>query len=426
LRQLSCFKKPPKIFKKKPKAINYEVQWALARVFDQEMNFMRKIELLKDDLGKRGDFVLPVIFSLIDSQDLGALDIDSLYIFLKKNKVPASENDVLALLRRADHDNDGKLSYTEFTRMIVPITTHISQKRKRSSSLSRRNSVKKITTTPSKTKPKLHKVAHSASKGHRNNNSFAIHNRSSSNLNEKSFSKFSTSFEKENKKRFIPEFEVLVPKKKKEAQKAPETPSVFTGNTVISKDWDLSPVKFQDNNSVKLDFEDNTPLRMFEEEISETKRPKVENTPPHKIRMQENTPTKRSLYKNPLWEKSTVSELKRSAIEKQDYIPRVNKWQLGDEEESFIVQEDHTVELASVFKEMIELEREIENNKNELALQIDFNLLDTFKLFDKESKGFINKYEFEDGLAALQVSPSPRELDLLVRRFDRNQDGFLR
>ena len=127
-----------------------------------------------------------------------------------------------------------------------------------------------------------------------------------------------------------------------------------------------------------------------------------------------------------LWERANAKELnvtvptragtgsmRRSEIEREDL-------------ESSFVDEEIASELASVLKQQIDLDKEVENSKNELALQIDFNLMDTFKLFDIESKGLINKYEFGDGLECLQVQISKKELDLVLKRFDRDQDGFLR
>lgn len=62
-------------------------------------------------------------FSLIDVERLGFLDLDAIYIFLKRNKVITSESDILSLLRRTDKDGDGRLSYTEFIEAISPIAT---------------------------------------------------------------------------------------------------------------------------------------------------------------------------------------------------------------------------------------------------------------------------------------------------------------
>lgn len=46
-------------------------------------------------------------------------------------------------------------------------------------------------------------------------------------------------------------------------------------------------------------------------------------------------------------------------------------------------------EVAKIFKDIIFLERELESAKIELALKPDFNLLDSFKLLDPNSKGFV-------------------------------------
>jgi len=90
------------------------------------------------------------------------------------------------------------------------------------------------------------------------------------------------------------------------------------------------------------------------------------------------------------------------------------------------MDEDEEKELASIIKEQINLDRETEKAKNELATQPDFNLVDIFRLFDIETKGFIDKYELEDGLSLFQIFPSEKELYLLMKRFDKDGDGRIR
>mmetsp|Transcript_32612 Transcript_32612/g.29476 ORF Transcript_32612/g.29476 Transcript_32612/m.29476 type:complete len:242 (+) Transcript_32612:41-766(+) len=119
LRQLCTTRESYFVAKNDP--LPYECEWALARVFDKEVNFTRKNELLKDDLQLRYDYSPLEAFRLIDEERLGYLDLDSLYIFLKRNKIMTSESDILSLLRRTDKDGDGKLSYAEFVEAMSPI-----------------------------------------------------------------------------------------------------------------------------------------------------------------------------------------------------------------------------------------------------------------------------------------------------------------
>jgi Ca2+-binding EF-hand superfamily protein len=88
---------------------------------------------------------------------------------------------------------------------------------------------------------------------------------------------------------------------------------------------------------------------------------------------------------------------------------------IGDEEE-----------LAISLKEQIELDKQIEAAKIDLAIRVDFNLMDAFRIFDVAGKGTVTKLEVEDALARLKVYPSRDELDLFFKRYDRSGAGVLR
>ena len=45
--------------------------------------------------------------------------------------------------------------------------------------------------------------------------------------------------------------------------------------------------------------------------------------------------------------------------------------------------------LASLFKDLVFLEREVESAKIEVALKQDFNMMDAFRMFDCPGRGFI-------------------------------------
>ena len=77
------------------------------------------------------------------------------------------------------------------------------------------------------------------------------------------------------------------------------------------------------------------------------------------------------------------------------------------------------------------IERDIEAAKIDLALRPDFNLVDTFKMFDVKSLGGISKQDFMDGLRANInfIEYVPDDVQLLFKRFDKglghmNFNGF--
>ena len=83
-------------------------------------------------------------------------------------------------------------------------------------------------------------------------------------------------------------------------------------------------------------------------------------------------------------------------------------------------------DLMRIFREIINLEKELEIVKEDLCLRKDFNLFDAFRHFDKRAHGSITVGDVEEGLAELDIYPNREDLYLFVRRFDRDADGRLR
>ena len=86
---------------------------------------------------------------------------------------------------------------------------------------------------------------------------------------------------------------------------------------------------------------------------------------------------------------------------------------------------DDENELVRAFKEQIALENELEDAKNRLALQPDFNLPDAFDLLDRHLLGSFTATELLDSLASNGVYVVSEDVALYVKRYDRNLDGRL-
>jgi len=87
--------------------------------------------------------------------------------------------------------------------------------------------------------------------------------------------------------------------------------------------------------------------------------------------------------------------------------------------------EAHDV-LVDVLKQFIQLEKELEAGKQDLALRPDFNMLDFFRTFDVNARGNISSIEFDEGMKKYGVYANKEELFLLMRRLDRDNDGKLK
>jgi Ca2+-binding EF-hand superfamily protein len=71
------------------------------------------------------------------------------------------------------------------------------------------------------------------------------------------------------------------------------------------------------------------------------------------------------------------------------------------------------------------LEAELENAKINLARKGDFNIHDSFAIFDINRDGLVDAVELRDGLAAIGCHVSLDECDIIVARYDRTGDRRL-
>ena len=64
--------------------------------------------------------------------------------------------------------------------------------------------------------------------------------------------------------------------------------------------------------------------------------------------------------------------------------------------------------------------------KTTLISKADFNLFDAFRIFDIDSRGWVSQTDLKVGLNQIGIFPSHDELDLFVKRYDKDGDHRLR
>ena len=74
-------------------------------------------------------------------------------------------------------------------------------------------------------------------------------------------------------------------------------------------------------------------------------------------------------------------------------------------------------ELVNIFFQQINLERDLNAAKKDVALCGDFNLLDAFQMFDINDIGYVGVYDMEDTLVELGIRPTREELLLLFKHY---------
>ena len=76
-------------------------------------------------------------------------------------------------------------------------------------------------------------------------------------------------------------------------------------------------------------------------------------------------------------------------------------------------------------KKLMGVESQIEDAKINLAKNEDFNCEDAFRLFESNGKGTLDKNDLKNGLNLLGINPSEQDLNLLLKRFDLQKNGFI-
>lgn len=373
----------------KDQVLVYEIEYALSRVFEREIDYITRIDIVKQELAERHDFDLPSLFKTIDPDRVGALDFDLLFAFFKVNDIRPTEDEVHALLRRTDKDHDTKLSYSEFCAAVTSagvrkfsVTSPVKSVRSSRIGSPLRQSVSTSTrqqrNSPSRTQPVY--VTRTSDKLANGDYLDYLHASAQKSVRSRS----PTLRRKLNFR----------------------TSSVL--NETASPSYRKSILKqFPENNKMSVD-ELSTSVR------SPVRSPRY-RTPTKRVASpyRSRSPVRDSFYgsRSPAQDSLYKSRSPSRSIIRENISPMK-----GNEEH----------ELASALKEQIEMDKGLENIKIDLALRRDFNLLDCFKFFDVEEKGSVSKLELKDALNELGVFPTNDELYLIMRKFDKNNDGLIK
>jgi len=83
-------------------------------------------------------------------------------------------------------------------------------------------------------------------------------------------------------------------------------------------------------------------------------------------------------------------------------------------------------ELVSIFFQQINLARDLDAVIKDLSLRADFNLIDAFRMFDIDDKGYVNELDFEETLVELGIRPVRDEISLLFKHYSSTGERRLR
>ena len=102
--------------------LSHDIELGIIRVFETEIQAVRKVEAYKQELMSFQDYSMLEIFRCIDQFAHGYINQDNLRVFFKGFDfcIDLDEDDLAAYIRRYDRDVDKQLDYADFVRALGP------------------------------------------------------------------------------------------------------------------------------------------------------------------------------------------------------------------------------------------------------------------------------------------------------------------
>mmetsp|Transcript_25634 Transcript_25634/g.44858 ORF Transcript_25634/g.44858 Transcript_25634/m.44858 type:complete len:677 (-) Transcript_25634:2399-4429(-) len=413
--------------------INGEVLYALVRVFERELQYLRDIESRKEHLICRPDFNLLDAFRRVDQLDDSWLSRDSVRRFLLMHEFSATSEDLDAFMRRIDKDHDEQISYLEFVDCVLPAepyyqvhgslnstsSLNYSQSLRNSGSLrasfevspvrSSYENPMRITDRESIESPlkgssrgSLKQVSNELTRSTMSPSSYSSPSKFSNytassplKKSEKSL-RFSPlrssrdSLRSPDKGKYTDQY--LSPPlraSRREALKSPE-------KSKLAEQYVSTPLRASRSLLTPSPLRASTPMKASELSLSPSYTPsrqkKVSLTP------------KKTPKKSP----STAKKSRPSTAS------RVRSYKSLESQE-----------LIKNFISQISLDKNLDTVRQELSLRADFNIADAYRMFDTTNKGYITGRDMAETLRYLDLHPSTEDLYIWFRRFDHDSDGRL-
>ena len=342
--------------------LSKSIEYEIWKLFVKEIAFHRRTEKIKQHLAVWGDFDNEAGFKAIDDWGYRYIDFSNLKRFLKCCGYIPTNKELSSIIRRLDLNADSRLSFDEFSEGISPIEPY--------SKIVISPQTNKIKTKEKTKRPKTATLTKNKTKKTKGITKV---------LNSPSRNKQSIQIESPNKKSPMRTYHDVDEEEKVYIKESPHrTTDMYSSRSpgrVGTHFWrECSPLKG----------------RNFES--------------PHKV-------PGRTQTSNHFFKYDTMSP--RSP-------PRgypVNEETLRHNEEK---------ELVIALNDLLMMENDLENQKINLSIKPDFNLIDLFRMFDIEGKGYITFEEFRSGLSLFRLYPNTDDSFLMFTRFDNLKEEILR
>jgi Ca2+-binding EF-hand superfamily protein len=415
--------------------ISLETESKIAELLYEILIGERKVEEARFTLSRHREFELSCAFKELDRIGMGSLSSTDIRYFLEKNRIECTTEEAYLVIRQYDKNSDGRLSITEFSRLVLPNTLPMASDAKGNYSrltIDAEYLLTKLLETEVKFQRSLELIRKdlierkdfNLMEGFR-----CLDKRSQSHIDDSALYIFlrRNGFS-------VVEMDMQHILNRIDRDQDGEINYVEFVDSVLPSEPHtriVSPIK-----------RDTTPLKVSNSYA------RSNGSPYQSISVRNFSPLRSSPLRSSMLypqSSSTMKEInlnisspsksysnKTSSIEdySNSYHSSPLKNPSGDSQAFNARQKPFKTveekEIIACFSEEIKVSKEIEAFKNELSLKADFNLIDAFRMFDMNDRGMIDISDIQNFIKDYTFYVDPEEIYLFIRHFSRMQDGKLR
>ena len=419
------------------------MKFGVSNLFDKLVRSFRKIEYLRHELVVIHEINQLAAYDLVTQGKPDSFDYVSLTNFFDKHSEICSEKEVVSLLKYADKNKDGKLSYIEFVEMITPITPYepitqapeiLHENKALSERRSRHSTPKK---RPSRSGAELSDMFSASLEKLKN------YERLADSISRTIFSRSKSRSPRKFANGKVQSREASPTRSNSARGRSPLRVSTLRGEEEEPTPR-ISSARVTSSSPLRATLENGkihrralsvkVPARITDSDTVRSARTpeRVEKEGDRETFMPRKTPEKTDRPSaNPL--RNTLDSFQeRSSIRSGIVIKNrniVNILHRTETAESVLiaspVKKREEFEVVNILKRQLDLEREIEHEKKNLAMKSDFNLFEAFRFFDADESEYITRSQLQSGLEALEIFPTKEQLYYITRKLDGDNDGLI-